>query len=546
MKAIQIIGLIFLFNLNLSAQSSTLRDWTSIHGSTIEAEFSSYENGQVNLVKKSGDKISLPLNILIKADRDLIEKLGNSPNTALDPNDPDSKYKSLTSLTSLQLWSTSQGKSFSAEYLGEHDDYHIFKTIDDKIIKTTSNFLSKSTLQDIAKNSGSSGKQVTQTTSQKTDPKKIVSVKQKEEDPDAQKDVDGITIKIPYELGSTTSVKSYEDLEMKIYTPNTLRSGERYGVIIFIEPKNGAHKYLDALKQAADENELIVLTMPEKKHFNRGNSRSGSQSYEQKRAASINEIFLAKYALEGLKQLESDFAIDSKRVFTAGYRDTNYIAMWAMSFIGARGCLAINGGGKDIVQIPGGSHIMFMCNPSTKERWDLATTLDTLKSKSRVNVHYYNSSSFPNEDELSKAIYMMHSSFMLNFRAGAYELAAQRFENNLIDFLESLTSNSIQEVYPWLEILEGKKLMDPKNEEKLKKVRIDFLKDLDAVKSINGKRDLTNILLKYFDKGWRGYEKKIKKSIINNTSSMAKKYEGTIWEDYLKNLLTEHHKTNKP
>lgn len=356
-----------------------------------------------------------------------------------------------------------------------------------------------------------------------------------------QKDINGSTIKIPYKLGSTNTVEAERDFFIKIYTPSTLRAGEKYGVILFVEPNRGSHDKMSSFINAAETNEMIIVTLPKKegrKNWNRNNNTNNTRNQ-----ARIDEEHLAGYVHDSIDKLHRDFPIDSKRVYVAGLGDTAYVALWAMKEIGAAGFLAINGGGKSLNTVSNSEAILAMCATASKNRWDLATTYEQSYSSSIAHMMFYAGSGFPDKGDLSDAILMLNGIFLLKHQAGTHEQPAVRYEEQL---MQRINRASGEKAIPWINFTRRYGLKNPENTAKINDYYTLAMKDPTAMKSIGGHETCVKTLLRYYDKGWREYKDDTpKRSVENAIQTIAMEYEGTMWHTFLTQLSKTHTDTNR-
>ena len=97
MRIFVLLPLLIILGMSYSTAQvakSELRTWTSIIGTTVEAELVSLTGNQVTLKTKAGKTIKLPLNKLSKADQEFISSETSPTNSKKEeaPVSPKLKY----------------------------------------------------------------------------------------------------------------------------------------------------------------------------------------------------------------------------------------------------------------------------------------------------------------------------------------------------------------------------------------------------------------------------------------------------------------------
>jgi hypothetical protein len=430
-------------------------------------------------------------------------------------------------------WTSIQGTTVMAKAHGISKEALILEKENGSIVNVPLNMLIEAD-QDLAREHFGVNPEAEQ---EKEDPKDDADADPKDDgDPKAvgedkkieQKDVNGSTIVLPYKLGSTTTdVEAERDLKINIYTPSTLRAGEKYAVMLLVDPKNGSHQQLTNFINAAETNEMIVVSLP---NIDFATSPRKEQAKNwPKNKIYIDEQKLAAYVKDPLDKLFKDFSIDSKRIYVSGFGDQSYIAMWAMQRVDGAGCLCLNGGGRGEFNASNRDSLVMICSPGSKQRWDVATTFKN--STSSTNSFLIFGSKQSSQSDISEGVIALNAMFLLKRKAGTHEFIAERFEKEYIDFLSAM---NLEEVSPWLDFTTRFIQKDEKNIKQLEEIRKEIMKDTTAIKAIEGHQDTLKILLRYFSDGWQVSEDENGTNATKNAVNKVKeKYKDTMWEPIL-------------
>jgi len=316
--------------------------------------------------------------------------------------------------------------------------------------------------------------------------------------------------------------------------PSTLRAGEKYPVMLIIEPKRGSHGRMNTFVQAAEQNEMIIATLP--KIFLSGRPQGNAGKNWPKNKIYVDSEALGPYVKGALRKLHKDFPVDTKRIYTAGINDSVHLAMWAMKRISGAGVLAINGGGRGEFKTSNREAFVALCATRSKQRWDVATTFKESKGSSISCLSFYSGAGFPQKDEIEEAMLKLNAMFLFKHQKGTHELPAERFEKELMEYIEG-TSGDGELVTLWIDFVERYGLIKDENTEKLENWKKEVMKDKVAVKALEGHKDSIKALIRYFGTGWKGHiNDNGKTSIENSLKRMAAKYKDTIWENTLNEL----------
>lgn len=491
-------------------KKNKIKIWTSTSGAEIKAAFISYDSGIVKLKKENGEIISLPDNLLISENIETIKK--NVFQAAIK------KPKEIV-VANLQTWETVNGTKIEAAAVSLIDKQLKLQTADGSFTILPIDLVSNASLATL---------EAMPELTRSSNSAELM-----------QKDNYGSTIDLPYKLGSTNKVEAERDFWVNIYVPSSLRAGEKYSCLIFIEPKQGSNRFLNSLKKAADENEMIILTM-DRLNIDRhdGNHRWYSRVPRTTNTPIINETYLAGYISDGLDKLKRDFPIDQKRIYVAGAGETCHVALWAQKTIGAAGFLAYNGGGKGINSIANRDMHVAMCKASSKSRHDLASTFKPAEGKSLSNLMFINNNNI--EENFSEGIRTLNGSFLLKHQAGLYEQRSLRYETQLVEYITNLADSSPQKAIPWIDFTKKYGLKNNENTEVIDQLLKKVMQDPLAFKSFGGFETCSDLLLKHYDKGWSSFKDGHKSSVQNSITTIAKKYEGTIWHSVLIDLANDH------